>query len=138
MTPPVKILIVDDDKFLLDMYALKFSERGFTVETALSGAAALERLASGFQPAVYLIDIIMPEMTGFELIETLKGRGLGQEAAVVILSNLGQKDDIEKGLGLGVDGYIVKAAATPSEVVDKVTAIVEQKAKPSKGKNDRL
>jgi|SRR3989338_1391767 len=125
-----KILIVDDDKFLLDMYSLKFSESGFTVETALSGAEALNRLAAGFEPTIYLVDIIMPEVDGFKLIETLKEKGKLPRAAAVILSNLGNKEDIEKGLSLGVDGYIVKASATPSEVVSKVSVIAQQKKKP--------
>jgi len=122
-----KILIVDDDKFLLDMYALKFTESGFVVETAMSGAEALTRLEGGFTPAIYLIDIIMPGMDGFKLIETLKERGKVNASTVIILSNLGNKEDIEKGLGLGVDGYIVKASATPSELVTKVGEIAKQR-----------
>ena len=127
MASAEKILIVDDDKFLLDMYALKFTEGGFAVETALSGADALSRLDGGFAPAIYLIDIIMPGMDGFKLIETLKSRGKVDASTVIILSNLGSKEDIEKGLGLGVDGYIVKASATPSELVTKVIEIAKQR-----------
>ena len=120
-----KILIVDDDKFLLDMYSIKFSEHGFTVDTALSADEALAKFEAGFQPAIFLVDLIMPGMDGFQLIEKLKEKGAAKSAAIVILSNLGQKEDIEKGLGLGADGYIIKASATPSEVVAKVTEIAE-------------
>lgn len=127
-----KILIVDDDKFLLDMYALKFTERGFTVDTALSADEALAKFEAGFQPAIFLVDLIMPGMDGFALIEKLKEKGADKEAAIVILSNLGQKEDIEKGLGLGVDGYIIKASATPAEVVTKVGDIAaHRKTAPS-------
>lgn len=134
MTTPSKILIVDDDKFLLDMYSLKFSERGFEVATALSADDALAQFNAGFQPAIFLVDLIMPGMDGFQLIEKLREQGANKNAAIIILSNLGQKEDIEKGLGLGVDGYIIKASATPSEVVSKVSEIAEQSR--SKVKND--
>ena len=118
-----KILIVDDDKFLLDMYSLKFSEHGFQVEVAFSGAEALKKIDGGFQPDICLVDIIMPAMDGFQLIMELKERKVSDKSALVVLSNLGQKDDIDKALGLGVDGYIIKASATPSEVVSKVMDI---------------
>ncbi|MBI2100521.1 MAG: response regulator [Candidatus Vogelbacteria bacterium] len=129
-----KILIVDDDKFLLDMYSLKFSERGFEVATALSADDALAQFNAGFQPAIFLVDLIMPGMDGFQLVEKLRAAGADKRAAIILLSNLGQKEDIEKGLGLGVDGYIIKASATPSEVVSKVSAIAEQSR--AKIKND--
>ena len=134
MTPTdkKKILIVDDDKFLLDMYSIKFSEHGFELQSAGSGAEALEKLAGGWRPDVYLVDIIMPTMDGFQLIEELKNRGYREGSALIVLSNLGQKEDIEKALAMGVDGYIVKASATPSEVVSKVGDIashISNKAK---------
>lgn len=122
-----KILIVDDDKFLLDMYSLKFSENGFDVNVAFSGEEALTKLDQGFTPDVFLVDIIMPVMDGFQFIEQIKQRGADKSAAVVILSNLGQKEDIDKALSLQVDGYIVKASATPSEVVTKVIDISNNK-----------
>ncbi len=116
-------MIVDDDKFLLDMYSLKFSEQGFEVETAMSADEALQKFEGGFQPVIFLVDLIMPGMDGFQLIEKLREKGAHEKAAIIILSNLGQKEDIEKGLSLGVDGYIVKASATPSEVVSRVSEI---------------
>lgn len=125
-----KVLIVDDDKFLLDMYSIKFSESGFQVETAFSGPEALEKVSQGYSPDIYLVDIIMPVMDGFELIRQLKAKQVDLSSAVVVLSNLGQKDDIEKALNLGVDGYIVKASATPSEVVAKVMEIFNHKRGP--------
>ncbi len=123
----LKILIVDDDKFLLDMYSIKFSEHGYQIETAFSGAEALEKLNQGFEPDIYLVDIIMPVMDGFELIRQLREKKPTGRHAIVVLSNLGQKDDIDRALALGVDGYIVKASATPSEVVSKVKTIFESK-----------
>jgi len=122
-----KILIVDDDKFLLDMYAMKFGEHGYDIQTSFNGREALEEIDKGFTPDICLVDIIMPGMDGFDLVREIKKRNVCQNSALVILSNLGQKEDIEKGLNLGVDGYIVKASATPSEVVEKVAEITLDK-----------
>ncbi|MEK7610332.1 MAG: response regulator [Patescibacteria group bacterium] len=122
-----KILLVDDDKFLIDMYSLKFSELGYSIESAMSGAEALEKVSGSLQPDICLIDIIMPGMDGFQLIQELANKGVTGRATVIVLSNLGQKDDIERALTLGVDGYIVKASSTPSEVVAKVKEIAGQK-----------
>ena len=126
-----RILIVDDDKFLLDMYAIKFNEKGFDVHTAMSGDEALEKLNSDeFKPEVVLLDIVMPGKSGFEVLEEVKkDKVVGERTTVIVLSNLGQKEDIDKGLELGADGYIVKASATPSEVVVKVGEIVDNKKK---------
>lgn len=124
MDKKYSILIVDDDKFLVDMYALKFTERGFVVETADSGKSTLAKLDAGFNPDICLVDIVMPEMDGFELIQHLGDRQKTGKRFIIVLSNLGQKEDVEKGLALGADGYIVKASATPTEVVDKVLEIV--------------
>ncbi len=121
------ILIIDDDKFLSDMYSIKFTESGFEVSVADSGQACLELMEKGVHPDIFLVDIIMQNMDGFQLIEELKKRNLIGSATVIILSNLGQREDIEKGLSLGADGYIVKANATPTEVVSKVVEIVSTK-----------
>jgi len=127
----MKILIVDDDKFLLDMYSIKFSEHGFELESASSGEEALKKVSGDWRPDIYLVDILMPAMDGFRLIEELKRLGYRSGAALIVLSNLGQKEDIEKALSLGVDGYIVKASATPSEVVAKVTEIAQHIPQPA-------
>ena len=122
-SPKTKILIVDDDKFLVDMYSLKFNENGYEVTTASSGADAVKKLEAGLVPDIYLVDVVMPIMDGFELVENIKEKFDGHRGVIVILSNLGQKEDVEKGLSLGADGYIVKASATPTEVVNKVREI---------------
>ncbi len=125
--PKKNILIIDDDRFLLDMYTLKFTERGFTV-TPMSGAdEALGKVKGGFVPDIFLVDVIMQGMDGFTFVKTLRENNLCPQAAIIVLSNLGQKEDIEKGLKYGADGYIVKASATPSEVAAKVEEIVQHK-----------
>ena len=109
------------------MYALKFSENKFDVHTALGSQAALEELKKGFKPNILLLDIVMPQMDGFELLEKINDEKLAPDAVRIILSNRGEKSDIERGRELGAHGYIVKASATPSEVIEQVLRIVEGK-----------
>ncbi|MEK7582122.1 MAG: response regulator [Patescibacteria group bacterium] len=123
-----KILIIDDDSFLIDMYALKFSESNFDVETALGSDLALDKLNNGLNPDIILVDIVMPKMDGFELLEKINKSNLAQNARKIILSNRGQKSDIERGKELGAAGYIVKASATPSEVITQVREILKQES----------
>ncbi len=122
-----KILLIDDDSFLLDMYALKFSQSNFDVHAVGSGAQALEKLQSGLKPDIILTDIIMPEMNGFEMLEKINAEKLSVDSAKIILSNKGQKEDVDHGRELGVDGYIVKANSTPAEVITQVLEILSKK-----------
>lgn len=122
-----KILIVDDDTFLLDMYALKFNNHDFDVTTALGPVEALHKLREGFVPEIMLLDIVMPVMDGFELMEKMKEEKLAPTAIRIILSNRGQPSDIARGESLGAAGYIVKASSTPNEIVEKVHNIISKK-----------
>ncbi len=122
-----KIFIVDDDSFLLDMYALKFSQTEFEVHTALGPELALKTLREGLHPDVMLLDIVMPAMDGFEMLEKMKEEKLAEGTIKIILSNRGQQSDISRGEALGVSGYIVKASSTPSEVITKVVEIINKK-----------
>lgn len=122
-----KILIVDDDNFLLDMYALKFSQSNFEVHTAGSGVTVLEKLRGGLCPDVILMDIIMPEMDGFEALTQINKENLCPNCVKIILSNKSEQKDIEEGKRLGVAGYIVKASSTPQEVIDQVIQILQSK-----------
>lgn len=121
-----KILIIDDDEFLLDMYSLKFKEEGFDVEVAMGGLEALEKIKNGLEPNIILVDLVMPNMDGFEFIKELKDKALAKKSKVVILTNLGQKEDVEKGIRLGADDYIVKAYFTPSEIMKKIKNILNK------------
>ena len=120
-----KILIIDDDEFLLDMYSIKFRELGYGVEIAFSGADALEKIKNGFEPDVVLVDIVMPNMDGFEFLRQLNSGGLLKKSKKVVLSNLGQEEDIKKGKELGADDYIVKAYFTPLEVTKKIESLLK-------------
>ncbi|MCX6755356.1 MAG: response regulator [Candidatus Nomurabacteria bacterium] len=122
-----KILIVDDDTFLIDMYALKFSQGPFEVYTAQSAMEALEKIKNGLTPNIILLDIMMPEMDGFEMLEKMINEKLALDSLKIILSNKGQQSDIDRGLQLGASGYIVKASSTPAEVIDKVMEILNKK-----------
>lgn len=124
MEPKKKIFIIDDDSFLLDMYALKFNQSNFSVTTALGPEPALEKFHQGFVPDVILLDIVMPVMDGFELMEKMKEENLSQSSIFIILSNRGQPSDVARGESLGAAGYIIKASSTPSEVIDKVNKII--------------
>ncbi len=120
------LLLVEDDKFLLDMYTTKFGETGFEVTAVDRANTGLSKLEEGLVPDIILTDIIMPVMDGFEFLAELKKRNLAVSSVKIILSNLGQKEDIQKGENLGASGYIIKATSTPSETVAKVLEIVEK------------
>jgi len=122
-----KILIIDDDNFLLDMYALKFSKSNFDVSTALGPEIALDKLRGGLAPDVILLDIMMPVMDGFELMEKMRDEKLAEQSLKIVLSNRGQPSDISRGEALGAVGYIVKASSTPTEVIEKVNEIITKK-----------
>lgn len=120
------ILIVDDDEFLLDMYATKFRELGFSIEISFSGQDALDKIRGGLNPDIILLDIIMPNMDGFEFLQRVKKDSLIKGTKIIILTNLGQKEDIKKGMDLGANDYVVKAYFTPSEIVKKVDLLLKQ------------
>lgn len=128
MMAKTKILIVDDDEFLLEMYSLKFTESGFLVETAENGEDAVKKAKAG-SPDVILMDIVMPKMDGFDLLRNLKKENAAPGATILVLTNLGQKDDVEKGMKLGAADYIIKAHFTPSEVVMRVEGLLAKKNK---------
>src|SRR3989344_6624546 len=122
-----KILIVDDDSFLLDMYALKFSQNNFSVFTAINGLQAIDKIKGGLNPDVILLDIMMPEMDGFEMLEKINADKLSPNSIKLVLSNKNQQADIDQGKELGVAGYIVKANSTPMEVINQVQNILSEK-----------
>jgi CheY-like chemotaxis protein len=119
-----KILIVDDDSFLLDMYALKFSQNNFEVYSASDGEQAIEKLKGGLTPDIIMLDIIMPNMDGFEMLEKINEQKLSPTSLKIILSNKSEQADIDRGNTLGVAGYIVKANSTPGEVITQVGDIL--------------
>ena len=124
--PTYKIMIVDDDTFLLNMYSMKFGKNGFSAETSQSGEEALKKLKEGFVPNVMLVDVIMPGMDGLEFLEHVRKENLASNATVIMLTNQSDTADIEKAKSLKVNGYIVKATTVPSEVINEVARIHEE------------
>jgi two-component system, OmpR family, response regulator len=124
-TSSVTVFIVDDDKFLLDMYSLKFKKAGCIVETSFSGSDALKKLHDGYEPDIIVLDIIMPGMDGLELLEHIRNEKLSSKSKIVMLTN--QADDEGKASKLGIDGFITKALHIPSEVVNNILTIYNNK-----------
>ena len=120
------IFLIDDDQFLLDTYALKFSKAGYEVNHAVSGDEALKKLREGYSPAIMLIDNIMPGMTGLEFVAELRKENLTPNATLIMLTNQNSPEDVEAARKLNADGYIVKAMAVPSEVLAEVEKIAIQ------------
>lgn len=127
-----KILIIDDDTFLLDMYAFKFSQNNFEVYTAMNGVQGLEKLQGGLKPDIILTDIIMPEMDGFQMLEKINEANISPNSVKIVLSNKSEQSDIDKGMKLNVSGYIIKANSTPAEVITQVMDILAKNALASK------
>jgi len=122
----LKILLVEDDSFLAEMYATKFNLEGFEVEIAADGERGLE-LARKENPDIILLDILLPKLDGFTVLRRLKKNSKTKSIPIVLLTNLGQKDDIKKGLEEGAEGYLIKAHFMPSEVVEKIKKIIKKK-----------
>ena len=121
----LKILLIDDDRFLLDMYSLKFKKSGMDIDIASNGLNALEKLKSGSIYDIILLDIIMPGMDGLELLKTIREEKLAPEATIIMLTN--QADDYDKAKTFNVDDYIIKATTIPSEVVEKTLSVYKNK-----------
>ncbi len=124
-----KIYLVDDDRFLLDMYAVKFKAAGHDVTANQGGEELLKMIKEKGAPDAILLDIIMPGMDGFQVLEAIRKDNLVPATTkVIVLSNQGQDADIAKAKELGAAGYIVKASAIPSEVLTETINLIEKKA----------
>ncbi|MDO8593700.1 MAG: response regulator [bacterium] len=122
-----RVYLVDDDRFLLDLYAVKFRDAGHDVNVFGGGEELLTALRKegSKNPDVILLDLIMPGMGGFEALEAIRNENLAKGTKIIILSNQGQDSDIEKAKQLSADGYIIKASAIPSEVLAETIRTVE-------------
>jgi len=114
-----KILLVEDDPFLIDIYTTKLKESGFSVEVANDGEAAL-RKARENKPDLVILDIVLPQIDGWEILRKIKSEPEFKNLKVIILSNLGQKEEVEKGIKLGAAKYLIKAHYTPSQVIKEI------------------
>jgi len=119
-----KILIVEDDKFLRELIGQKLLKEGYDIVEAVDGEKGIKTIKDE-KPDLVLLDLILPGMDGFEVLTKIKeDEGIAQ-TPVIILSNLGQKDDIEKGLKIGAVDYLIKAHFTPGEIIDKIKVVLK-------------
>jgi len=123
MSDAKKILIVEDDVFIRDIYQVKFSQEGFDVTVAEDGVKAVEILET-LVPDIILLDIIMPYMNGMEVLKKIKSNGSLKNIPIIMLTNISEKEKVNEGMEYGVKDYLIKSHFTPSEVVHKVNTLL--------------
>lgn len=119
-----KILIVEDDKFLRELIARKLTDEGFDIVEAVDGEDGIKKIKET-KPDLVLLDLILPSIDGFEVLSRVKGDASLTSIPIIILSNLGQKEEVEKGLDLGAVDYLIKAHFTPGEIIEKIKNILK-------------
>ncbi len=125
-TEKINVLLVEDDSFLANIYKTKFEMEGFKISISENGEIALADVKKK-KPAIILLDILLPKLDGFAVLSKLKEDKDTKDIPVILLTNLGQKDDVQKGLDMGAVDYLIKAHFKPSEVVDKVKKVLSLK-----------
>lgn len=122
----LKILIIEDDRFLRDLIQQKLTKEGFTTLIAVDGEEGA-KITKEQKPHLILLDLILPGMDGFEILRKLKGDSETSAIPVIVLSNLGQKEDMDRAMKAGADDFMVKAHFTPTEIISKIRSILEEK-----------
>ena len=122
------IMIVEDDSFVMDIYKTKLSQEGFSVVEAENGVEALKKLKMT-KPDLMLLDIIMPYMDGLEVLKKMKENEDTKNIPVILLTNLSQKEEVDKGMELGAKDYLIKSHFTPSEVLEKIKSCLADNKK---------
>jgi len=121
---PKTILIIEDDKFLREMMGKRLAEEGYNVSMAIDGEEGITKIQKE-TPDLILLDLILPGIDGFEVLERMKKNSKLSKIPVIILSNLGQKEEVERGLSLGAVDYLIKAHFTPREIIDKIKKVLK-------------
>jgi DNA-binding response OmpR family regulator len=119
----IKVLLIEDDHVLAGIYATKLEQLGYEYKIAEDGEAGIKAVYD-FMPDIILLDIILPKQDGFTVLEILKSNEQTKDIPVILLTNLGQDDDIERGLALGANSYLVKTQCTPSQAVDEIKKVL--------------
>lgn len=120
----ISVLIVEDDKFLRELLVRKVESAGFVTSIAVDGKEALKKIKEDL-PRLVLLDLVLPGIDGFEVLRQVKEDPQTSKVSVIILSNLGQREDVERGLKLGADDYLIKAHFTPDEIIQKIQKLLE-------------
>jgi DNA-binding response OmpR family regulator len=120
----IHVLLVEDDTFLIDIYKKKFEMEGFKVSISDNGEKCLADIKKK-KPDIVMLDILLPKLDGFAVLEKLKTDPDTKNIPVILLTNLGQKDEVERGMKLGAEDYMIKAHFKPSEIVDKVKKVLK-------------
>lgn len=128
------IVLVEDDSFISGMYQTKLTSLGYQVEIMDDGEKAAARLKQDPLPDLVLLDIVLPKKDGFEILEEVRKEDRTKDLPVILLTNLGQKPDVERGIKMGADDYIIKAHFTPSEVVEKIQQVFTNRQEAAGGK----
>ena len=118
-----KILVVEDETFLVKIYTVKLKKEGFDVSIATDGEAAV-KMAAELKPELILLDLILPKMNGFEALEKMRANPINRDTPVIVLSNLGQEEDIKRAESLGATDYLVKANFSIQDVITKVREVL--------------
>ncbi len=121
---PKRILIAEDDKYLANAYRVKLEKENFEVLIVAQGKELLEEVEK-YKPDLILLDLLMPVMDGFEALKKLKENEKTRDIPVLIASNLGQKADLDKGMELGAEDYIVKSNLSLKNVVKKIKELLK-------------
>lgn len=119
-----RILVIEDDRFLRDLIVQKLKKEGFVVLEAIDGEEGIKMTREHLTDLV-LLDLILPGIDGFEVLKKMKEDSATKNIPVIILSNLGQKEDVERGLRLGAQDYLIKAHFTPGEIIEKVKGVLK-------------
>ena len=120
------ILLVEDDAFVAGMYQTKLSMLGYTIRVAGDGEEGW-RMLTAEPPDLLLLDVVLPKRDGFEILAAVRKDPKLQDLPILLLTNLGQKPDVQRGLELGANDYVVKAHFTPSEVVEKIEKLLRKR-----------
>lgn len=121
-----KILVVDDSPALLELYSFTLNSEGHEVETAKDGVEGLEKIKK-FSPDIVLLDILMPNKDGFEVLKELKKDKKTKDISILLLTNVDEQSKVEEGLKLGAMDYIVKFQQTPNQVVEEIRQVLQKK-----------
>ncbi len=117
-----KVLLIEDDLILLEMYTHKFAHEGFEVETATDGQDGIAKMKT-FKPDVVLLDLIIPQLSGFEVLKVVKDDPVLSKIPIIVLTNIfADAEDLVKNWG--VQDFLLKAKCTPQDVFDKVTNLL--------------